>query len=88
MPHNLALPETAMNFLVARAKINGFDLAMLSKEENLLRRGALDSFALMEVVVLLEEAAHKRVPASDLTPVNFDTLAKIEAYWRRFNAEA
>lgn len=80
----MTLPESVTEFLEARARANGIEWATLPKEENLLRRGALDSFALVEVVALLEEAAGKRVSPADLAVTNFDSVAKIEAYWEKF----
>jgi len=49
-------------------------------DESLFDSGLLDSFALPDMVSLLEEEFGIKVPDSDLTPRKFESIASIERY--------
>ena len=53
---------------------------MPDRTASLFDAGLLDSFSLVEFVSLLEEEYGVRVSDAELTPANFDTIAKIEAF--------
>jgi acyl carrier protein len=52
----------------------------IGPDESLFESGALDSFALTDMVGALEREFSIRIPDSDLTPRKFDSIARIEAY--------
>ncbi len=43
-------------------------------DQSLFRSGAMDSFALVELAVFIEEEFGVRVPDADMTVANFDTV--------------
>jgi acyl carrier protein len=49
-------------------------------EESLFESGALDSFALTDLVAALEREFSLKIPDSDLLPRKFDSVARIQAY--------
>jgi acyl carrier protein len=49
-------------------------------EESLFESGALDSFALTDLVSALEREFSLKIPDSDLLPRKFDSVARIQAY--------
>jgi acyl carrier protein len=50
-------------------------------DASLFELGVLDSFGLTDAVARLEEAFGVTVPDADLTPLKFETIAKIERYF-------
>ena len=52
-------------------------------EESLFESGLLDSFSLTDLVSALEAEFTISVPDSDLNPRKFDSIARIQATWRR-----
>jgi acyl carrier protein len=74
----MALPYSIVNYLIENAQNNG---AAAPKEgDDLFKSGALDSFALVDFVTLLEEQCVIKVPDADINPANFQTIDAIEAY--------
>lgn len=49
-------------------------------DDSLFDSGALDSFALPDLVSALEQEYSIRIPDADLSPRKFETLARIDAY--------
>ena len=74
----MALPQPVMEFLQENAQNNGNQLP--SDGEDLFKSGALDSFALVDFVTLLEEHCGIKVPDADVVAANFQTLGAIETY--------
>ncbi len=74
----MPLPEIVMDFLNenARRESNGEPRV----DDNLFKVGALDSFALVDFVTVLEEHCNITVPDSDINPVNFQSIQAIEQY--------
>ncbi|MGC9947229.1 MAG: acyl carrier protein [Bryobacteraceae bacterium] len=60
-------------------KLSGKPLS-IGPDESLFESGVLDSFALTDMVGVLEREFSIRIPDSDLTPRKFDSIARIEAY--------
>jgi len=60
-------------------KLSGKPLA-IPADESLFESGVLDSFALTDMVSELEKEFSIRIPDSDLTPLKFDSIERIEAY--------
>jgi len=52
----------------------------IGPDESLFESGVLDSFALTDMVGVLEREFSIRIPDSDLTPRKFDSIARIQAY--------
>ena len=76
----MSLPEAAMTFLNVNAESNGAGLPSLGQD--LFKSGALDSFALVDFVGVLEENCGISIPDADVSPNNFRTIEAIERYVR------
>ena len=74
----MPLPEKILNCLFENARDNG--AAPPKDDDDLFRSGALDSFALVDFVTLLEEQCGIKVPDEDVIPANFKTIVAIENY--------
>lgn len=74
----MALPQGVLDFLSESAQNNGAEPPRDGVD--LFKTGALDSFALVDFVTVLEEQCGVKVPDSDVTPANFQTLEAIESY--------
>lgn len=72
------LPQAVLDLLSENARNN--DAVPPQDGDDLFKIGALDSFALVEFVALLEEECGIKVPDADVTPVNFQTIGAIEGY--------
>ena len=49
----------------------------IEEDESLIERGILDSMALMDLIMFIEERTGVRVPDSEVTLENFETAARI-----------
>lgn len=49
-------------------------------EESLFESGLLDSFKLVDLVMVLEEVYKVKIPDADVNPRKFDSLARIDSY--------
>ena len=67
-----------MDFLNQNAQENGG--APLKEGDDLFTAGALDSFALVDFVALLEQHCGIKVPDADVDPAKFQTVDAIESY--------
>ncbi len=74
----MALPQAVLDSLSENARNNGGSLPQA--DEDLFAMGALDSFALVDFVTLLEEQCGIKVPDADVITANFQTISKIESY--------
>jgi acyl carrier protein len=74
----MALPKSIVDYLNENAQNNGASAPEAS--DDLFKSGALDSFALVDFVGLLEEHCLIKIPDSDINPANFQTINAIEAY--------
>jgi acyl carrier protein len=72
------LPNAVFAFL--RRAAEGAGVPAPDADTLLFEAGILDSFALVELVALLEDACGVSVPDADLRPENFRSLARIEAF--------
>lgn len=72
----MALPQSIVDYLIENAQNSG----AAAPGEDLFKSGALDSFALVDFVTLLEEHCVIKVPDADISPANFQTIDAIEAY--------
>lgn len=74
----MALPPPVMEFLNENARNNGGQPC--TDGEDLFKSGALDSFALVDFVTLLEQNCDIQVPDADVVAANFKTISAIEDY--------
>ena len=74
----MALPAAVWDFLRENAQRQGAPLP--KPGDDLFKTGALDSFALVDFVSLLEQQCGIAVPDSDVNPEKFQTLEAIEKY--------
>jgi acyl carrier protein len=74
----MALPQAAIEFLNENARSNG--ITQLDPGNDLFASGALDSFALVDFVTVLEEQCGIRIPDAEVVPQNFRTIEAIEDY--------
>ena len=74
----MSLPQPAIDFLNDAAHGNG--ALQPGAVDDLFELGALDSFALVDFVTVLEEHCGIKVPDPDITPANFRTIEAIERY--------
>lgn len=74
----MALPQPVIDFLTNSATLNGADLP--EPAQDLFVTGALDSFALVEFVTVLEEHCGITVPDAEVVPSNFRTIESIDRF--------
>lgn len=74
----MSLPQAAISFVNENAESNGAEHP--HHGDDLFKMGALDSFALVDFVTVLEEHCGIHVPDADVTPANFRTIEAIEHY--------
>jgi acyl carrier protein len=74
----MSLPQAAISFLNDNAMMNG--AATPQACDDLFQTGALDSFALVDFVTVLEEHSGIRVPDADVNADTFRTIEAIERY--------
>lgn len=81
----MSLPRAALNFVIENAESNGAHEP--ARSDDLFKMGALDSFALVDFVTVLEEHCGISVPDVDVNPANFRTIESIERYVESRRAE-
>lgn len=74
----MALPQGVIDYLNENAQTNGAEQP--GSSDDLFKMGVLDSFALVDFIVVLEGETGITVPDSDVNPANFQTLEAIERY--------
>jgi acyl carrier protein len=74
----MALPQGVLDFLNENAQNNGAGQPATS--DDLFKMGALDSFALVDFIGVLEGETGIKVPDADVKAANFQTLEAIERY--------
>lgn len=77
----MPLPEAILNYLSENARDNG--AGPPKNDDDLFKTGALDSFALVDFVTLLEEQCGIKVLDDDVVPANFTSIEMIESYVNR-----
>jgi len=81
----MSLPAAAIQFVNDNAEING--ATEPGRSDDLFKSGALDSFALVDFVTVLEDHCGISVPDVDVNPNNFRTIEVIERYVASRRAE-
>jgi acyl carrier protein len=61
----------------------GRGITEIASDENLLSKGIVDSHGVMELVSFLEQRYGITVGDEDLTPENFESVERIEAFVER-----
>jgi acyl carrier protein len=61
----------------------GRGITEIARDENLLSKGIVDSHGVMELVGFLEQRYGITVGDEDLTPENFESVERIEAFVER-----
>ena len=74
----MSLPQAVIDFLYGSAQVNG--ATQPGPTDDLFAGGALDSFALVDFVTVLEEHCAIRVPDAEVIPANFRTIEAIDQY--------
>jgi acyl carrier protein len=74
----MLLPRAAIEFVNENAGSNGAQDP--GRADDLFKIGALDSFALVDFVTVLEEHCGITIPDGDVNPANFRTIESIERY--------
>lgn len=74
----MALPQGVLDFLNENAQNNGAGQPQVG--DDLFKMGALDSFALVDFIGVLESETGISVPDADVKPANFQTLEAVERY--------
>jgi acyl carrier protein len=74
----LALPATVLAFLNERAESVG--VALPGTEDDLFEMGVLDSFALVDLISILEQKCGITIPDADVDVARFRDIDAIERY--------
>jgi acyl carrier protein len=74
----MTLPKAVMIFLNNNAKDVG--AAQPKADDDLFKAGILDSFALVDLISILEEECGINIPDSDVSAANFQSVNAIENY--------
>ena len=77
-PKIMSLPQQVIAFLNDNAAQNG--AAEPDATVDLFASGTLDSFALVDLVTVLEEHCGIHIPDAEVVPANFRTIEAIERY--------
>jgi acyl carrier protein len=74
----MPLPEPVLAYLNETSRAAGS--AAPQPADDLFKLGVLDSFALVDFLMILEESCGIKVPDSDVNAANFQTIEAIEQY--------
>ena len=74
----MSLPQPVIEFLNNNAASMG--VPQVDTDLDLFKSGTLDSFALVDFVVVLEEHCGIRIPDTEVVPANFRTIEDIDRY--------
>ena len=74
--------ETTIKRFIVQDILASEDESILNVDDLLLEREILDSVALVDLVIFLEQELNISIPPDALVPENFETVQKISAYLR------
>ena len=77
----MQLEERLFSFI--RSDLMSSSDEQIGPEDSLIERGLLDSIALVQLIVFLEEEAGVRIPDQEVTPDNFDSVKRIAEFVAR-----
>ena len=66
-----------INRYIRKNLMSGDESGSLGDEDSLIERGIIDSMGLMHLVMFVEERTGIRIPDSEVTLENFETVASI-----------
>lgn len=78
--------ENAVRQYILESLMFTDDASQLPSDLSLLGSGTVDSNAVLEIVMFLEETFGVEVKDSEMLPENFDSVAKISAFVQRLKA--
>lgn len=74
----MTLPAAVLAFLNERAESVG--VALPGAEDDLFEMGVLDSFALVDLISILEQKCGVKIPDADVDAARFQNINAIERY--------
>jgi acyl carrier protein len=74
----MTLPAAVLAYLNERAKSVG--VARPGEEDDLFKMGVLDSFALVDLISILEQKCGITIPDTDVNAAHFQSINAIERY--------
>jgi acyl carrier protein len=80
--------EPAIRQYVDTNLLYGADGVEYDDQQSFLEAGIIDSLGVMELVGFVTTTFGLTVPAQDITPDNFDSVARLAAYVRRRSVAA
>ena len=78
--NTLKLKSDYMEIFVLEKQLVGRGRTQIGSDESLISTGILDSMALLQLVVLIEERFGVTVEGADLIPDNFETINSIKTF--------
>jgi acyl carrier protein len=85
--HLAALQRELDEFIVSEL-VSGQGAGSITADEDLIKRGVVDSLGVQQLVEFCESRYGIRVSDADLVPANFQTLRQLANYVERKQAEA
>jgi acyl carrier protein len=85
--HLAALQRELDEFIVSEL-VSGHGAGSITADEDLIKRGVVDSLGVQQLVEFCESRYGIRVSDADLVPANFQTLRQLANYVERKQAEA
>lgn len=82
----MTVPREVQEFLSENARQAGVPAPQPT--DDLFKLGVLDSFSLVDFISLIERTCDTRVPDSDVSVSNFQTLEMIETYLERLRGQS
>jgi acyl carrier protein len=86
-PQLTPVQQELYEFIVSEL-VSGESLGAITADEDLIKRGIVDSLGVQQLVDFCESRYRIRVSDSDLVPENFQTLRQLADYVDRKQAEA
>jgi acyl carrier protein len=85
--HLAPLQRELYEFIVSEL-VSGQDAGSITADEDLIKRGIVDSLGVQQLVDFCQSRYGIRVSDADLVPANFQTLGQLANYVERKQAEA
>jgi acyl carrier protein len=77
----MTIEEQIMNFISSNLLFSD-DSFPYSENDSFLENGIVDSIGIMELVLFIEENFNISIENGEITPMNFDSVAKLSTYVR------
>ena len=79
------LKQALLSFVQERVSADASAMP-IGENDPLIDRGLIDSIALLQIMLLIEEKTGIRIPDDEVLPENFQTVASMERLVRRLEA--